>query len=171
MRIALAVLLLFIAYAASYPSLRDITADDEENNNGLELKLRSLLNELEDEQDSNEQMERSVSSDEDDDEDSSFSKRQVKKETKCEIECVHKERFPSRGKGKTIKEAAKTCKNKCVIPGKKHGGKHVAPKKPGHKMGLRELLDNDSNSSEEQQNDRREFYDYLMEQIQRNNKE
>ncbi|CAF1132564.1 unnamed protein product [Adineta steineri] len=171
MRIALAVLLLFIAYAASYPSLRDITTDDEENNNGLELKLRSLLNQLEDEQDSNEQMERSVSSDEDDDEDSSFSKRQVKKETKCEIECVHKERFPSRGKGKTIKEAAKTCKNKCVIPGKKHGGKHVAPKKPGHKMGLRELLDNDSNSSEEQQNDRREFYDYLMEQIQRNNKE
>ncbi|CAF3559452.1 unnamed protein product [Adineta steineri] len=156
MRIALAVLLLFIAYAASYPSLRDITADDEENNNGLELKLRSLLNELEDEQDSNEQMERSVSSDEDDDEDSSFSKRQVKKETKCEIECVHKERFPSRGKGKTIKEAAKTCKNKCVIPGKKHGGKHVAPKKA---------------CSEEQQNDRREFYDYLMEQIQRNNKE
>lgn len=93
--------------------------------------------------------------DEDDDEESSFSKRQgghnvVGKETKCEIECVHAERFPKKGRGKTIGQAAKICKNRCVLPNSKGGGKKVHVKKPkhGNNIKTRSFIE-DSASSEE----------------------
>lgn len=118
--------------------------------------------------------------DDDDENDSLFDKRQsghnvVGKQTKCELECVHAERHPKVGKGKTIKAAAKVCKNKCVIPSNKRGGKPITAhtvSKPTKKISVRDFIeDSDSNSSEEQQNQRRAFYDYLMEQVQRNNNE
>jgi hypothetical protein len=46
-----------MVHVNSYPSVREIATDDEENNNDLELKLRSLLNYLD-----NEKIERSVAS-------------------------------------------------------------------------------------------------------------
>ncbi|CAF4486441.1 unnamed protein product, partial [Rotaria sp. Silwood2] len=42
MRIAFAVFLLFIAYVASYPSLREEANDNDEGDNDLELELRSI---------------------------------------------------------------------------------------------------------------------------------
>ncbi|UJR10631.1 hypothetical protein I4U23_014828 [Adineta vaga] len=163
MRIVFAVLLLFIACAASYPS-------NQETDNALELKLRSILDQLNDE-------EMTQSSTEDDDDDESFSKRQgghnlVNKGTKCEIECVGAQRHPSSGKGKNIKEAVRICKNKCLIRGGKTPIYKGKPKyvKP---MKTRAFIeeDDDSDNSEDQDAQRRELYDYLMEQIQRNNNE
>ena len=37
---------LLITHVISYPSLREIASDDEENNNDLQLELRSILNHL-----------------------------------------------------------------------------------------------------------------------------
>jgi hypothetical protein len=51
------VFFLLMVHVNSYPSVREIATDDEENNNDLELKLRSLLNYLD-----NEKIERSVAS-------------------------------------------------------------------------------------------------------------
>ncbi|CAF3376616.1 unnamed protein product [Rotaria sp. Silwood1] len=181
MRIAFAVFLLFIAYVASYPSLREIANDNDGNDNDLGLELRSILNYLSNEKDSEEQMKRSFETDQDNeeretDDDYLFSKRQgghsiVDKQSKCEIECIHTQRNPKIGKGKTIKEAAKACKQICPNPNKGGRGnkKNTQRTAKGKYMSLRQFDDDDS--SEEQQNQRREFYDYLMEQLQRNNNE
>jgi hypothetical protein len=188
MRIAFAVFLLLIAHVTSYPSLREASADNDESDSNLELELRSILNHLKDEQDTDEQTTRTLSSDDNTDEDTDdddayyqMNKRQgglniVDKQSKCEIECIHGQRNPKTGKGKTIKDAAKACRNTCNASSKKRGGKpenkNKSPKR--NKLNLREINDDDdsnSNSSEEQQNQRREFYDYLMEQLQRNNNE
>ncbi|CAF0946605.1 unnamed protein product [Adineta ricciae] len=166
MRIVFAVLLLCIAFAASYPSHQD--ADDEVANSELELELRSILDQLTEEREIE-------SSDEDDDEENAvFSKRQgghnvVDKQSKCEIQCIHSERHPSRGKGKSVKDAAKVCKNRCNLPGKKTPGPRSKPK-PVRPIKTRAFIDEDDDSvgSEDQDVKRREFYDYLMEQIQRN---
>lgn len=53
-------MLLFVAFAASYPSARE-AANDDQSERDLELELRSILNHLTDEQDSEEQMRRSIS--------------------------------------------------------------------------------------------------------------
>jgi hypothetical protein len=103
----------------------------------------------------------------------------VDQQSKCEITCIHSERNPSSGAGKSIKDAAKACKNRCNASSKKRGGgkkKTVVQRKSPHqkKVNVRDIVDDDdsSNSSEDQQqNERREFYDYLMEQVQRNNEE
>lgn len=94
-----------------------------------------------------------------------MSKRQgghnvVDKQSKCEIECIYKYRNPKGGKGKTVKEAAKICKNQCPYANKKRDDKKkVAVRKPaGNNMGLRELAN-------DEQFDRRELYNYLMEQL------
>lgn len=42
------VLVLFIAYVASYPSFRDSSTDNDEND--TELELRAILNQLDEEQ-------------------------------------------------------------------------------------------------------------------------
>jgi hypothetical protein len=110
-----------------------------------------------------------------DDEEYEMSKRQgghnvVDKQSKCEIECIFKQRNPNSGKGKTVKEAAKVCKGLCPVPNNKRAQKkQVAKPKPKHS--LREFTEDDSNSSEEQQIQRRELYNYLMEQLQQNNDE
>jgi hypothetical protein len=117
--------------------------------------------------------------DEDDDTDDAFSKRQgglnkVDKQSECEIKCIYKQRNPSSGKGKTVKEAAKVCKNLCPASAKKRGDKkNVVQRKTEHhnKINTREFVDDDSNSSDEQETQRREFYAYLMEQLQSNNDE
>lgn len=51
------VFFLLIANVISYPSLHESATDDEENNNDLQLELRSILSHL-----NNEQIERSVAS-------------------------------------------------------------------------------------------------------------
>ena len=68
--------------------------------------------------------------DSDDDEDAyEVSKRQaghtiVDKQSKCEIQCIHGERFPTRGKGKTVGQAAKVCAKRCPNPNlNQRGGK------------------------------------------------
>ena len=59
-----------------------------------------------------------------------------------------------------MKEAAKVCKNLCPVANKKRGQKKPAGKPK------REFIDDESDSSEEQQFQRRELYNYLMEQLQ-----
>ncbi|CAF2376946.1 unnamed protein product [Rotaria sp. Silwood2] len=181
MRIAFAVFLLFIAYVASYPSLREEANDNDEGDNDLELELRSILNYLTDEKYDEEQMKRSLATDEssedsESDDDNLFSKRQgghsvVDSQSKCEIQCIHAQRNPKFGKGKTVKEAAKACKKRCPNPNRTGGGnkKNTSGTAKGKYKSLRQIDDDDS--SEEQQNQRREFYDYLMEQLQRNDNE
>ncbi|CAF1363027.1 unnamed protein product [Rotaria sordida] len=155
MRIAFAVFFLLIAHVASYPSLREVATNDEENENDLQLELRSILNYLD-----NEQMERSVRSNEDKQEDDSdqnqraMNKRQggynvINQDLKCEIECVDKLRNPEKGQGMSIKNAAKACKNICVTSSKKREQKN----------------------SIVQQKQLREFSNYLMKQMQLNDNE
>ncbi|CAF1382706.1 unnamed protein product [Rotaria sordida] len=155
MRIAFAVFFLLIAHVASYPSLREVATNDEENENDLQLELRSILNYLD-----NEQMERSVRSNEDKQEDDSdqnqraMKKRQggynvINQDLKCEIECVDKLRNPEKGQGMSIKNAAKACKNICVTSSKKREQKN----------------------SIVQQKQLREFSNYLMKQMQLNDNE
>ena len=170
------VLLLSIAVVASYPSYQE--AEDDQD---LELEVRSILKHLE-----NEQMERSVASgtspfitikskfialdeddDDDDDDEYEMSKRQggnniVDKQSKCEIQCIYEQRNPKVGKGKTVKDAAKVCKQRCPNLNKKRDDKKkLNVRKPaGNNMGLREFNDDD-----DQQFDRRELYNYLMEQL------
>jgi len=180
MHIAFAVFCLLIAHVACYPSFREAASDNDDD---FELELRSILNDLDDEQ-----MARSVTSDEDDEDDDDdddeneylVEKRNIdKKKTvdpglKCEIECVHTHRHPKVGKGKSVKEAAKICAKQCPKPNKKHGQKKTIVQRKHHPVikALRELIDNEnSNNSEEEQVQRREFYDYLMEQLQQNDNE
>ncbi|CAF1306691.1 unnamed protein product [Rotaria sordida] len=155
MRIAFAVFFLLIAHVASYPSLREVATNDEENENDLQLELRSILNYLD-----NEQMERSVRSNEDKQEDDSdqnqraMKKRQggynvINQDLKCEIECVDKLRNPEKGQGMSIKNAAKACKNICVTSSKKREQKN----------------------SIVQQKQLREFSNSLMKQLQLNDNE
>ncbi|CAF4022043.1 unnamed protein product [Rotaria sordida] len=155
MRIAFAVFFLLIAHVASYPSLREVATNDEENENDLQLELRSILNYLD-----NEQMERSVRSNEDKQEDDSdqnqraMNKRQggynvINQDLKCEIECVDKFRNSKKGQGMSIKDAAKACKNICVTSSKKREQKN----------------------SIVQQKQLREFSNYLMKQMQLNDNE
>ena len=171
-------LLLTVALVASYPSYRDGAAEDE--NNDLELEVRSILNHLNEERSFTEGKENIslniysivlLDADDADDEDQEYevSKRQgghnvVDKQSKCEIECIFKQRNPNSGKGKTVKEAAKVCKTLCPLANKKRGQKKPAGKPK------REFIEDESESSEEQQQfQRRELYNYLMEQLQENN--
>jgi hypothetical protein len=116
--------------------------------------------------------------DDTDDDEYLFSKREgnnkkVDASLKCGIKCVHDQRHPKVGKGKTVKEATKIC-NKMCPAAEKGAGKKAALNKKQHvnNKAVREFVDDDlSNSSEEQQAQRREFYDYLMEQLQQNNNE
>lgn len=117
-----------------------------------------------------------LSEDEDDDEDEfAFSKRQgghniVDKQSKCEIQCIYQQRNPTTGKGKSVKEAAKICRKQCPNPNKRRSGTkdNIKQNTKGKEKSLRQLLEDDSN---EEQTERRELYDYLMEQIQRNHDE
>lgn len=52
------VLFVCVAFVASYPSHRDATNDDD--NNDFEMELRSILDQLEDQRDNEEQMTRAV---------------------------------------------------------------------------------------------------------------
>ncbi|CAF1258372.1 unnamed protein product [Rotaria sordida] len=180
MRVAFAVFLLCIVYVASYPSFREAATNNDESDDDLELELRSILKHLSDENNNEEQIVRSVETDESNEEreldDDLFSKRQgghsiVDKTSKCEIQCIHSQRHPKIGRGKSVKDAAKACRRLCPNPNKKGPGnkKVVQRTGKGKYIGLRQFDDDDS--SEEQQNQRREFYDYLMEQFQQNNNE
>ena len=168
-----------IACVASYPSFRDAATENEDND--MELELRSLLNQLDDEN-----MERALVSDEEsDDEDDSYevSKRQggrnvIDKQSECEIKCIHAERNPvdKKTKPKTVGGAAKVCRQKCNLPGKKRGQKKTIVQRTrqpvNQKLSLREFTEDESNdSNEEQELQRREFYDYLLEQLQQNDEE
>ncbi len=93
----------------------------------------------------------------------------IDKQSDCEIKCIYNQRNPSSGgKGKSVKEAAKACKALCPISNKKRGQKKPVVK-PKPKREFNE--EDDSDSSDEQQVKRREFYNYLMEQLQENNNE
>ncbi|CAF3405873.1 unnamed protein product [Rotaria socialis] len=181
MRTVFAVFLLFITYVASYPSFREAATNNDENENNFELKLRSILNHLSNEKNDDEHMTRSLASEnnyesDDDADDYLFSKRQgghniVDKQSKCEIECIYTQRHPQTGKGKSIKDAAKACRQMCPNTSKRRSGNKTGVQKTdkNKKFNQRQLSDDDS--SEEQNNQRREFYDFLLDQIQRNNNE
>jgi len=114
--------------------------------------------------------------DEDNDADEyEFSKRQgghniIDKQSDCEIKCIYNERNPTSGKGKSVKDAANACKKKCPINKKRDNKKSNLSKKaqPNKKLNLREFIDDDDSvsSEEEQQAQRRELFNYLMEQLQ-----
>ncbi|CAM4777762.1 unnamed protein product [Rotaria magnacalcarata] len=172
--------LLFITYAASYPSFREAATDNDENENNFELKLRSILNHLSNENNDDEHMTRSLAEESnyenDDDDDYLFSKRQgghniVDKQSKCEIECIYAQRNPKTGKGKSIKDAAKACRQVCPNTSKRRSGDKAGVQKTGKNKKLNQRQLSDDDSSEEQNNQRREFYDFLLNQIQRNNNE
>lgn len=106
--------------------------------------------------------------DDDDDKEYAMSKRQgghnvVDQQSKCEIQCIYQERNPKVGKGKTVKEAAKVCKQKCPSPQKRRNNKkQLSPKKPsGKTFGLREFDEND-------EMERRELYNHLLAQLEDN---
>ena len=99
-----------------------------------------------------------------------MSKRQgghnvVDQQSKCEIQCIYKQRNPDKGKGKSVKDAAKACKALCPAPSKKRGQKKPAVK-PKSK---REYDEEESESGDEQQVQRRELYNYLMAQLDEDN--
>lgn len=92
-----------------------------------------------------------------------MSKRQgghniIDAQSKCEITCIESERHPTRGKGKSVKEAAKVCRNVCKAPSKKN----VDKKKKGVKTLKRAFVD--SSDSDDQEQQRRELYEYLKQQ-------
>jgi hypothetical protein len=110
----------------------------------------------------------------DDDEEASYqmSKRQgghniIDKQSKCEIACIHTERNPSKGPGKSIKEAAKSCRSVCKVATKKRGGKNINAAKSLKREMMEEREEDASSSSEEQQ--RREFFDFLQAQLEDEN--
>ena len=91
----------------------------------------------------------------------------IDKQSKCEITCIHSERNPAKGPGKSVKEAAKACRNICKASTKKRGGK----KNSAAKSLKREMMEEreDGSSSEEQQQQRREFLDFLQAQLEAEN--
>ncbi|CAF1478625.1 unnamed protein product [Adineta steineri] len=177
MHIAFAVFFVLIPYVVSYPSLREVSINDEDNNNDLELELRSILNHLD-----NEKEERTLTSVEDDsnENENEMIERQggynmIKPDLKCEIECVGNMRDPTSDQIKmSIKDATKICKNICTKTNKKREQKisFGQRKEENHEKNLREFTDDDddenSNSNEKQL---RQFSDYLMEQLQLNHKQ
>ncbi|CAF1184009.1 unnamed protein product [Adineta ricciae] len=116
MHLTFTVFCLLIAHVICYPSVRNVEADDDKNNEDLQLELRSILNYLD-----NEQIERSITSSESDSNENGdvFTKRKdsynvINPELKCGIECVGKLRNPETGKGLSVGEATKACNKICA---------------------------------------------------------
>ncbi|CAF1156328.1 unnamed protein product [Adineta steineri] len=174
MHIAFAVFFVLIPYVVSYPSLREVARNDEDNNNDLELELRSILNHLD-----NEKEERTLTSVEDDSDENEMIKRQggynmIKPDLKCEIECVGNMRDPTSDQIKmSIKDATKICKNICTKTNQKREQKisFEQRKEENHEKNLREFTDDDDANSNSNEKQLRQFSDYLMEQLQLNHKQ
>ena len=111
-----------------------------------------------------------------------FDKDKIVKKITCNPELYHeceldektidrKILLPKTGKGKSVKDAAKACRQMCPNTNKRRSGDKTGVQKTGKnkKLNQRQIFDDDS--SEEQNNQRREFYDYLLDQIERNNNE
>ena len=102
-----------------------------------------------------------------------MSKRQgghnvIDQQSKCEIVCINKERNPEKGKGKTVKEAAKACRGICNAASKKRGGKKVvAPQaRKTSKLNSRSFQEeDDAAESNEEQQERRDFLELLQERL------
>lgn len=114
--------------------------------------------------------------DDSDDEEFEVSKRQggrnvVDRQSKCEIQCIHKHRFPGRGaKGKSVKAAAKVCRNECPRTGPMNK-KPIRPKvivPPRRTIVTREFNDDESYANQQDEYQRRELYNYLLEQLEEN---
>lgn len=92
----------------------------------------------------------------------------IDQQSKCEITCIHKERNPEKGKGKTVKEAAKSCRNVCGAANKKRGGKKFAAPlaRKTSKLSSRSFQEeDDAAESNEEQQERRDFLDLLQERL------
>lgn len=116
-----------------------------------------------------------------------MSKRQgghniIDQQSKCEIVCIGKQRKAETGGGKSVKAAAKACRNLCNAQSKKReGGKksvksYKPPKTPSKRsfMNLREDdddIESDDQSESNEDQERREFLEILQEQLENNNDE
>lgn len=102
-----------------------------------------------------------------------MSKRQgghniIDRQSKCEIACIATERNPEKGKPKTIKEAAKVCRNVCKAPAKKQTNDKKKPTKLPKRALVDFLL---ASENDDEQQERREFLDFLTEQFQQDEDE
>lgn len=89
----------------------------------------------------------------------------IDKQSKCEITCIHSERNPAKGPGKSVKEAAKSCRNICKASTKKRGGKNNSAAKSLKREMMEERAEENNSSEEQQQQQRREFLDFLQAQL------
>ena len=113
----------------------------------------------------------------DDEEDYQMSKRQggrnvIDQQSKCEIVCINTKRNPDKGKGMTVKEAAKACRGVCGAASKKRGGSKIATThvRKANKMNLRSFQEeDDAAEANDEQQERREFLDLLQERLEQNN--
>lgn len=107
-----------------------------------------------------------------------MSKRQgghniVDQQSKCEIQCIGRHRKPETGGGKSVKQAAKICRNQCHASSKKRGGLKKNLKGKATKRSFMNLREDDDNSDDEdnssEDQERRDFIEFLKRRLQENN--